>query len=149
MSRSFRLRGDDNFIVMATDGLWEVINPKACIAIINQLINQYSLEVGNHEFLLNSRRFVMFIGIKMSDDIPTKEDFIRNSIDLDRSKGWELISASTIMKNEFKYSGAKFEIVQSYLHAIDILSNPSYNGSYTPIQNKLPLLLQIKGRKNI
>lgn len=66
----------------------------------------------------------------MSDDIPTKEDFIRNSIDLDRSKGWELISASTIMKNEFKYSGAKFEIVQSYLHAIDILSNPSYNGSY-------------------
>ena len=71
----------------------------------------------------------MFIGIKMSDDIPTKEDFIRNSIDLDRSKGWELISASTIMKNEFKYSGAKFEIVQSYLHAIDILSNPSYNGS--------------------
>ena len=45
MSRSFRLRGDDNFIVMATDGLWEVINPKACIAIINQLINQYSLEV--------------------------------------------------------------------------------------------------------
>lgn len=45
----------------------------------------------------------MFIGIKMRDDIPTKEDFIRNSIDLDRSKGWELISASTIMKNEFKY----------------------------------------------
>ena len=75
-------------------------------------------------------RFVMFIGIKMSDDIPTKEGFIRNSIDLDRSKGWELVSASTIMKNEFKYSGAKFEIVQSYLHAIDILSNPSYNGSY-------------------
>ena len=72
----------------------------------------------------------MFIGIKMRDDIPTKEDFIRNSIDLDRSKGWKLISASTIMKNEFKYSGAKFEIVQSYLHAIDILSNPSYNGSY-------------------
>lgn len=72
----------------------------------------------------------MFVGIKMRDDIPTKEDFIRNSIDLDRSKGWELISASTIMKNEFKYSGAKFEIVQSYLHAIDILSNPSYNGSY-------------------
>ena len=60
MSRSFRLRGDDNFIVMATDGLWEVINPKACIEIINQLINQYSLQVGNHEFLLNSRRFVMF-----------------------------------------------------------------------------------------
>lgn len=48
----------------------------------------------------------MFIGIKMSDDILTKEDFIRNSIDLDRSKGWELISASTIMKNEFKYSMA-------------------------------------------
>ncbi len=44
----------------------------------------------------------MFFGIKMSDDIPTKEDFIRNNIDLDRSKGWELISASTIMKNEFK-----------------------------------------------
>ena len=62
----------------------------------------------------------------MSDDIPTKEDFIRNSIDLDRSKGWKLISASTIMKNEFKYSGEKFEIVQSYLHAIDILSNPLY-----------------------
>ena len=74
----------------------------------------------------------MFIGIKMSDDIPTKEDFIRNNIDLDRSKGWELISASTIMKNEFKYSSAKFEIVQSYLHAIDILSNPSCNGSYNP-----------------
>lgn len=68
----------------------------------------------------------MFLGIKMSDDIPTKEDFIRNSIDLDRSKGWKLISASTIMKNEFKYSGEKFEIVQSYLHAIDILSNPLY-----------------------
>lgn len=34
----------------------------------------------------------MFLGIKTSDDIPTKEDFIRNSIDLDRSKGWELIS---------------------------------------------------------
>ena len=69
----------------------------------------------------------MFICIKMSDDIPTKEDFLRNNIDLDSSKGWELISTSTIMKNEFKYSGAKFEIVQSYLHAIDILSNSSYN----------------------
>ena len=45
----------------------------------------------------------MFIGIKMSDDIPTKEGFIRNSIDLDRSKGWELVSASTIMKNEFTH----------------------------------------------
>jgi|GEM_PF-2220541 len=74
----------------------------------------------------------MFIGVKMDDDIPTKEDFIRNNIDLDRSTGWELISASTIMKKEFKYSGAKFEIVQSYLHAIDILSNPAYNGSYNP-----------------
>lgn len=71
----------------------------------------------------------MFIGIKMSNDLPTKEDFLRNNIDLDRSKGWELISASTIMKNEFKYSGAKFEIVQSYLHAIDILSNSSYNSN--------------------
>ena len=56
----------------------------------------------------------MFIGIKMRDDIPTKEDFIRKSIDLDRSKGWELISASTIMKKEFKYSGAKFEICLLY-----------------------------------
>lgn len=72
----------------------------------------------------------MFINIKMDDDILTKEDFIRNNIDLDRSKGWELISAYTIMKQEFKYSSAKFEIVQSYLHAIDILSNPSCNGSY-------------------
>lgn len=34
----------------------------------------------------------MFLGIKMSDDIPTKEDFIRNSTDLDRSKGWKLVS---------------------------------------------------------
>ena len=74
----------------------------------------------------------MFINIKMNNDIPQKEDFIRNNIDLDRSKGWELISASTIMKQEFKYSSAKFEIIQSYLHAIDILSNPSYNGSYNP-----------------
>ena len=74
----------------------------------------------------------MFIGVKMDDNIPTTEDFIRNNIDLDRSTGWELISASTIMKKEFKYSGAKCEIVQSYLHAIDILSNPAYNGSYNP-----------------
>ncbi len=36
------------------------------------------------------------------------------------------------MKKEFKYSGAKFEIVQSYLHVIDILSNPAYNNSYNP-----------------
>lgn len=77
-------------------------------------------------------RFILYIFSMPSlfFSIPTKEDFIRNSIDLDRSNGWELVSASTIMKNEFKYSGAKFEIVQSYLHAIDILSNPSYNGSY-------------------
>lgn len=69
----------------------------------------------------------MFIGVKMSDNIPTREDFVRNSIDLNKSEGWELISASTIMKKEFKYGSSKFEIVQSYLHAIDILSNSSYN----------------------
>ena len=69
----------------------------------------------------------MFLGIKMSNNIPTREDFIRNSIDLHKSEGWELISASTIMKKEFKYGSSKFEIVQSYLHAIDILSNSSYN----------------------
>ena len=69
----------------------------------------------------------MFIGVKMSDNIPTREDFVRNSIDLNKSDGWELISASTIMKKEFKYSSSKFEIVQSYLQAIDILSNSSYN----------------------
>ena len=72
----------------------------------------------------------MFIGIKMSDNIPTKEDFFRENNDWDRSKGWELISASSIMKKEFQYSGAKFEIVQSYLHAIDILSNSSYNQDF-------------------
>ena len=64
----------------------------------------------------------MFINIKMSNDIPKKEDFVRYNINLDTSKDWELISASTIMKNEYKYGGSKFEIVQSYLHAIDILS---------------------------
>lgn len=72
----------------------------------------------------------MFIGIKMRDNIPTKEDFFRENNDWDRSKGWELISASSIMKKEFQYSGAKFEIVQSYLHAIDILSNSSYNQDF-------------------
>ena len=76
MSRSFRLRGDDNFIVMATDGLWEVINPKACIAIINQLINQYSLEVGNHEFHLEMdtecSEFAMHA-------IPEEEDLFRQN----------------------------------------------------------------------
>ena len=69
----------------------------------------------------------MFIGVKMSDNIPTREDFVRNSIDLNKTGGWELISASAIMKKEFKYGSSKFEIVQSYLHAIDILSNSSYN----------------------
>lgn len=44
----------------------------------------------------------MFMGVKMSDNIPRKGDFIRNSIDLDKSNDWELISASTIMRNEYK-----------------------------------------------
>ena len=41
--RQFRLKAEDRFIVIATDGLWEVINPKACISIVNQLASRYSL----------------------------------------------------------------------------------------------------------
>ena len=43
MCRQFRLRADDRFIVIATDGLWEVINPKACISIVKQLASRYPL----------------------------------------------------------------------------------------------------------
>lgn len=46
MYRHFKLKGEDRFIVIATDGLWEVINPKACISIINQLSKRYHLDVG-------------------------------------------------------------------------------------------------------
>ena len=45
----------------------------------------------------------------MSDAIPTKEDFVRENIDATKSADWELISASTIAREEFKYGVAKFE----------------------------------------
>lgn len=66
---------------------------------------------------------MLFKRIRMSDAIPTKEDFVRENIDANKSADWELISASTIVREEFKYGMAKFEIVQSYLHAIDILGS--------------------------
>lgn len=64
----------------------------------------------------------MFERIVTTDPIPTREDFIRESINLDESEDWELVSSSTLMKPQYKYSGAKFEIVQSYLRAIEVLS---------------------------
>lgn len=45
MFRNYRLRGDDRFIIIATDGLWEVINPKACLCIVHHLIARFSLNV--------------------------------------------------------------------------------------------------------
>lgn len=45
MNRSDELGKDNRFIVIATDGLWEVINPKACMKIILKLASKYSLDV--------------------------------------------------------------------------------------------------------
>ena len=42
--RSLKLKSDDRFIVIATDGLWEVINPHACMRIVSELMEKYSLE---------------------------------------------------------------------------------------------------------
>ena len=39
MSRSFRLRGDDNFIVMATDGLWDFLRSREISEIFKKSIN--------------------------------------------------------------------------------------------------------------
>ena len=33
---------EHRFIIMATDGLWEVVNPKACLYIINKLSSNHS-----------------------------------------------------------------------------------------------------------
>ena len=41
--RSLRLQSDDEYIVIATDGLWEVVNPHACMCIIKRLATRYSL----------------------------------------------------------------------------------------------------------
>ena len=80
----------------------------------------------------------------MRDPIPNEDDFIRDHLDLDKSDGWELISASSVMREEFQYSGAKFEIVQSYLHAIDLLAaEPKNYGKYKLISMRtvwVPLL---------
>ena len=43
--RSMTLTRDDRYIVIATDGFWEVINPSACLRIISLLSDCYSLEV--------------------------------------------------------------------------------------------------------
>ena len=43
--RSQELRKEDRFIVMATDGLWEVINPKACLKIVMKMAQKYSLDM--------------------------------------------------------------------------------------------------------
>lgn len=45
MDRSGELGKDNRFVVIATDGLWEVINPKACMKIIMKLASKYSLDV--------------------------------------------------------------------------------------------------------
>ena len=62
----------------------------------------------------------------MSNDCPHNDDFLRinhNNLDLKDLKNWELVSASTKMKDEYKYGASKFEMVQSYLHAASILSD--------------------------
>ena len=45
IGRSDELGKDNRYIVIATDGLWEVINPKACMKIIMKLASKYSLDV--------------------------------------------------------------------------------------------------------
>ena len=45
IGRSDGLGKDNRYIVIATDGLWEVINPKACMKIIMKLASKYSLDV--------------------------------------------------------------------------------------------------------
>ena len=36
-----------------------------------------------------------------------------------------MVSSASLMKSEFKYEGSKFEILQSYAHAVEILANIS------------------------
>lgn len=72
----------------------------------------------------------MFKHLVMHDPVPDEDDFVRDHIDLDKkSDGWELVSVSSIIKKELQRSGAKFEIVQSYLHAIDVLAAEPQNYS--------------------
>lgn len=39
------MKRDDRFIVMATDGFWEVVNPQACRKIVEALYENYSMDV--------------------------------------------------------------------------------------------------------
>lgn len=39
------MKRDDRFIVMATDGFWEVVNPQACRKIVEALYADYSMDV--------------------------------------------------------------------------------------------------------
>ena len=41
-----RLNPEDRFIVMATDGFWEVVNPLACKKIVEAFYGHYSMDVG-------------------------------------------------------------------------------------------------------
>ena len=43
--RECALKRDDRFIVMATDGFWEVVNPQACRKIVEALYANYSMDV--------------------------------------------------------------------------------------------------------
>ena len=43
--RECTLKRDDRFIVMATDGFWEVVNPQACRKIVEALYEDYSMDV--------------------------------------------------------------------------------------------------------
>ena len=43
--REWRLKGTDKFIVLATDGFWEVVNPEACRRIVEAFYHHYSMEV--------------------------------------------------------------------------------------------------------
>lgn len=43
--RECALKRDDRFIVMATDGFWEVVNPQACRKIVEALCENYSMDV--------------------------------------------------------------------------------------------------------
>ena len=43
--RELRLKGTDKFIVLATDGFWEVVNPEACRRIVEAFYHRYSMDV--------------------------------------------------------------------------------------------------------
>lgn len=64
----------------------------------------------------------MFKSIKISDSIPQKDELIRNSLDVDNLLNWEMVGLSAVVKKPFKNIISKFEIIQSYLKAAELLS---------------------------